>query len=106
MVHLQTMMMTTAIVNGRQYWKSALLYYLKISLWLSALGWLPALVVVLLHSIWVAVTDQRLMVSSLALEMGAIFGGFLFLLSFTTAIADDLYRNRGRSERILAMNLV
>jgi hypothetical protein len=91
-------------MNAALYWKIALPCYLKVSFLYSAIGWAPPLAITLVDAIWTGITKHRLAINRTGMEFAMAFGGFFFLLPLLTALGDDIHRNWGVQERIVAWN--
>jgi hypothetical protein len=91
-------------MNAAPYWKTALLYYLKVSFLYSAIGWAPPLAITLVDAIWTGITKHRLAINRTGMEFAMAFGCFFFLLFLLRALGDDIHRNRGVQEPIVAWN--
>jgi hypothetical protein len=86
------------------YWKAAFPYYLKVSFRQSAFGWAVPLAITLVGTLWTGLADHRLVSIRIGVEFAIAFGGFFFLLALLTAVGDDVRRNWGAQERIIAWN--
>lgn len=91
-------------MNAARYWKTALPYYLRVSFLNSAIGWAPPLAITLVSAMWTGLTTHRVAVNRAGVEFALVFGGFFFVLTLLTAVGDDIHRNRGAQERIVAWN--
>lgn len=91
-------------MNAAPYWKTALPYYLKVSLKYSAIGWAPPLAITLADAMWTGLAKHRLAVNRAGVEVALTFGGFFYFLSLLTAVGNDIYRNRGAQERTVSWN--
>lgn len=91
-------------MNAARYWKTALPHYLKISLLNSAIGWAPPLVITLISAIWAGLTTHRVVVNRAGVELSLVFGGLFFGLTLLTAVGDDIRRNWGAQEPLVAWN--
>ena len=91
-------------MNAALHWRTAVPYYLKISFIYSAIGWAPPLGIILADGMWTGLTKHRLAVNRTRVEFALTFGGFFFVLSLLTAVGNDVYRNWGAQERIVAWN--
>jgi hypothetical protein len=90
-------------MNAALYWKTALPYYLKVSFLYSAIGWAPPLTITLASTMWTGLTTHRVAINR-GVEFALVFGGFFFALTLLTAVGDDIRRNWGTQERIVAWN--
>ena len=68
------------------------------------IGWACPLAVILADAMWTGFTKHRLAINYIGVEFAIAFGGFFFLLSLLTAVGDDIHRNWGAQERIVAWN--
>lgn len=86
------------------HWRKALPYYLKASFRFSLIFWVPPLAVVVLGTVWIAVTTRHVVVSRPGLGLAITFGAGFFLLALLTSLAADLYRNREAREGTIEWN--
>lgn len=98
------MTITFARARRADHWKAAFPCYGKVALIQSAIFWAPPFAIALLQILWIGVTQRRFVVNWLIVEYGLVFGGFFFALTFLTAIADDLIRNRQTEEPTIEWN--
>lgn len=89
-------------MSSWNHWRTALPAYLRISLsfFVQIAG--PALVILLLVTLWTGFTTDHWAISHEGLAIALIFGGLFSVLALVTAVGSDIYRNRRAAEPTVA----
>jgi hypothetical protein len=91
-------------MSAALFWKTAIPYYLKVSLRFSMLGLVGPLAITLASALRIGLTEHRLAVNPVGVEYAFALGGFFFLFALLTAVGDDVRRNWDAPERTVAWN--